>query len=56
MEEKKRNDSNPWRHHPLFVAYTKFYEGKNVLMGRIVGLLIAIIVFAVCFLLFRYLN
>ena len=53
MEEKNKEDNNPWRHHPLFIAYKKFYDGKNVLMGRIIGLVIAIIVIVVCFLLFR---
>ena len=53
MEEKDKEDKNPWRFHPLYIAYKKFYEGKNVLMGRLIGLAIAIIVILVCFLLIR---
>ncbi len=52
MEEKDKEDNNPWRHHPLYMAYKKFYEGKNILMGRIIALLIAVIVIVVCILLF----
>lgn len=52
MEEKDKEDNNPWRHHPLYMAYKKFYEGKNILMGRIIALLIAVIVIVVCVLLF----
>lgn len=39
-----QNDKNPWRHHPLFMAYSKFYEGKDVKRGRIIGGIIAVIV------------
>ncbi len=52
MEEKDKEDNNPWRFHPLYIAYKKFYEGKNVVMGRIMGLVIAIIVIIVCYLIF----
>ena len=49
----KQEDNNPWRFHPLYKAYKSFHAGKNVLMGRLIGLIIAIIVIIVCFLLFR---
>ncbi|MEK6780757.1 MAG: hypothetical protein AABY93_03575 [Bacteroidota bacterium] len=52
MGEKNTEDKSPWRYHPLYITYKKFYEGKNVLLGRIVGLTIAIIVIVVCVLLF----
>ena len=44
MAENQPDDKNPWRHHPLFNAYSKFYEGKDVKRGRILGAIIAIIV------------
>ncbi len=44
MAEDAKDDNNPWRHHPLFAAYNKFYEGKNVVRGRVIGAIIAIIV------------
>ncbi len=53
MEQNNKEDNNPWRFHPLFMAYKKFYDGKNVMMGRIIGVIIAIIVITVCFLLFK---
>ena len=52
MEEKGKEDKNPWRFHPLYMAYKSFYDGKNVLMGRVMGLVIAVIVIIVCLLLF----
>lgn len=44
MAENTPDDKNPWRHHPLFNAYSKFYEGKDVKRGRILGMIIFIIV------------
>lgn len=45
MEDKEEEeDKSPWRHHPLFGAYNKFYQGKNVLMGRIIAVVIAIVI------------
>lgn len=44
MEDKEEDDKSPWRHHPLFGAYNKFYQGKNVLMGRIIAVVIAIVI------------
>ena len=52
MEEKGKEDKNPWRFHPLYIAYKSFHDGKNVAMGRIVGLVIALIVVIVCLLFF----
>jgi len=50
MEEKE--DKNPWRYHPLYGSYKKFNEGRNVGMGRVVAVIIAVIVVIVCYFLF----
>jgi hypothetical protein len=47
MSTNSNDDNNPWRHHPLFAAYNKFYEGKNIAKGRLVAFLIAIIIILV---------
>lgn len=44
VEDKEEENKSPWRHHPLFGAYNKFYQGKNVLMGRIIAVVIAIVI------------
>jgi ABC-type sugar transport system permease subunit len=53
MKIEDQDEKSPWRHHPMFMAYKKFYEGKNVMMGRIIAVAIAIIVLIVCIVLFR---
>jgi len=46
------DNNNPWRFHPLFLPYKKYYEGKNKLMGRLIGLIIVMIICIVLYLYF----